>query len=148
MRVRLIPIDDAPAIELVKDITLIGRNEDCDIRFETKIVSKIHCVMVKTDGLVLVRDLGSTNGTRVNGKRVRRGALLPNDHVSIATYRYRLKYGEEVDPVDDRRSLDTPHDADADAIDDGSDDTPKAASAPPLRRNSLPDEYPDLAKKR
>ena len=146
MRVRLVPLDDGPTIELVKDITLIGRNDNCDVRFDTKSVSKLHCVLVVTDGLVLIRDLGSTNGTRVNGKRIRRGALLPNDHIAIATYRYRLKFGEGADPVDDRSGMDTPGDLDADAVDDA-DDTPKV-SAPPLRRNALPDDYPESGTKR
>jgi pSer/pThr/pTyr-binding forkhead associated (FHA) protein len=143
MRVRLVPLDDGPPIELVKDVTLIGRNEDCDVRFEPKSVSKIHCVLVKTDGLVLVRDLGSTNGTRVNGKRVRRGALLPNDHVAIATFRYVLKFGEALKEEDSLRADDTPPTrADVIAEEESSEDVPKAGG-PPLRRNTLPDEYPD-----
>ena len=82
MRARLIPLDSAPVIELVKDLTLVGRNDDCDVRLDHKSVSKLHCILVKTDGLVLVRDLGSTNGTRVNGQRVRRAALLPDDQLA------------------------------------------------------------------
>ena len=55
----------------------------------------MHCVLVKTDGLLLLRDLGSTNGTRVNGARVRRAALLPNDQVSIANYKFRVFLGPD-----------------------------------------------------
>jgi pSer/pThr/pTyr-binding forkhead associated (FHA) protein len=146
MRVRLVPLDDGPNIELVKDITLIGRDQECDIRFDTKSVSKIHCVLVRTDGLVIVRDLGSTNGTRVNGKRVRRGALLPNDHIAIATYRYQLKFGDGPDPADDRSLTNTPQDANRDSVDDA-DDTPKVHDEPALKRNTLPDEYPDSARR-
>src|SRR5262249_21741266 len=58
-----------------------------------KSVSKLHCVIVKTDGLLLLRDLGSTNGTRVNGQRVRRAALLPNDQLSIASFRFKVYLG-------------------------------------------------------
>ena len=84
MRAQLIPLDGSPPVELVKELTLIGRKEDCDLRLDHKSVSKLHCVLVKTDGLLLLRDLGSTNGTRVNGQRVRRAALLPNDTLAIA----------------------------------------------------------------
>src|SRR5207302_5475397 len=93
MRAQLVPLDGGPSIEVVKDLTLVGRKEDCDLRLDHKSVSKMHCVIVKTDGLLLLRDLGSTNGTRVNGQRVRRAALLPNDHLTIAHYKYRIHLG-------------------------------------------------------
>ncbi len=94
MRARLIPVDGGPPVELTTDVSLVGRGEDCELRIDHKSVSKRHCVLVKTDGLVLVRDLGSTNGTRVNGHRVRRAALLPNDTLSVANYRYTVKFGD------------------------------------------------------
>src|SRR5262245_61442468 len=93
MRAQLVPVDGGAPIEIVKDLIVIGRKEDCDVRLEHKSVSKLHCVVVKTDGLLLLRDLGSTNGTRVNGTRVRRAALLPNDQVSIAHFKFRIFLG-------------------------------------------------------
>src|ERR1051326_2158668 len=99
MRAQLIPVDGSPPIELVKDLTLVGRKEDCDLRLDHKSISKQHCVIVKTDGLLLLRDLGSTNGTRVNGQRVRRAALLPNDQVSIASCKFRVALGPDEAPA-------------------------------------------------
>ena len=93
MRVRLVPLDGGAPIEVAKDLVLVGRKDDCDLRLEHKSISKLHCVIVKTDGLLLLRDLGSTNGTRVNGQRVRRAALLPNDQVSIASLRFKVHLG-------------------------------------------------------
>jgi predicted component of type VI protein secretion system len=93
MRAQLVPIAGGTPIEVAKDMTLVGRGEECDVRLEHKSVSKIHCVIVKTDGLMLVRDLGSTNGTRVNGTRVRRGMLLPNDKISVANFHFRILFG-------------------------------------------------------
>src|SRR5207245_3536676 len=52
-------------------------------------------VIVKTDGLLILRDLGSTNGTRVNGQRVRRAALLPNDQLNIASFKFRVQFGPD-----------------------------------------------------
>jgi len=126
MRARLVSADGGPPIELVKDLTLIGRDEDCDVRLDHKSVSKLHCVVVKTDGLLLLRDLGSTNGTRVNGQRIRRAALLPNDTVSIANLKYHVKFGAELEA--------TPHPAD---------EPPAAEPQDPLRRNIHPDVYPE-----
>src|SRR2546421_6402937 len=95
MRAQLVPLDGGPSIEIVKDLTLVGRKEDCDLRLDHKSVSKMHCVIVKTDGLLLLRDLGSTNGTRVNGTRIRRAALLPNDQLAIANYKFRVHLGPD-----------------------------------------------------
>src|SRR6058998_3629298 len=99
MRAQLIPLDGGPPLDLVKDLTLVGRKEDCDLRLDHKSVSKLHCVLVKTDGLLFLRDLGSTNGTRVNGTRVRRAALLPNDQVTIASFKFRVHFGPDDAPV-------------------------------------------------
>src|SRR5438067_13332572 len=98
MRAQLVPVDGGAPIEIIKDLVVIGRKEDCDVRLEHKSVSKLHCVVVKTDGLLLLRDLGSTNGTRVNGTRVRRAALLPNDQLAIAHFKFRISLGPD-DPA-------------------------------------------------
>src|SRR2546425_7120930 len=99
MRARLVPIDGSAPVELVKDLTLFGRDDDCDVRLDHKSVSKLHCVIVKTDGLLLVRDLGSTNGTRVNNQRIRRAALLPNDQLHIASVKFKVYLGPGDSPV-------------------------------------------------
>ena len=125
MRARLVSADGGPSIDLTKDMTLFGRDEDCDVRLDHKSVSKLHCVIVKTDGVLLLRDLGSTNGTRVNGQRVRRAALLPNDTLAIANLKYTVKFGVELEKEE----------AGAKAKQD--------AAAAQLRRNALPDVYPE-----
>jgi pSer/pThr/pTyr-binding forkhead associated (FHA) protein len=156
MRAQLIPLDGSSPIEIVKDMTLVGRKEECDLRLDHKSVSKMHCVIVKTDGLLLLRDLGSTNGTRVNGQRVRRAALLPNDQLTIAGYKFRvyLGPGEPSAPVNDH----TQH-IDADDVDEvlrkaghrkTTDDNSAEEEPPSLRvqPNALPDVYPDDDKPR
>src|SRR5437667_212697 len=95
MRAQLLPLDGSPPVDVLKDMTLVGRKEECDLRLDHKSISKMHCVIVKTDGLLLLRDLGSTNGTRVNGQRVRRAALLPNDQIAFASFKYRVAFGPD-----------------------------------------------------
>lgn len=131
MHARLVPADDSVPIDLVKDLTLVGRDEDCDLRLNHKSISKLHCVIVKTDGLLLLRDLGSTNGTRVNGQRIRRAALLPGDTLAIANLKYRVMFGIELElePAPELAPADPP--VDPDAADEM------------LRRNALPDVYPE-----
>ncbi len=48
----------------------IGRAEDCQLRPRSDLISRHHCVILQEEGLLLVRDLGSKNGTFVNGQRV------------------------------------------------------------------------------
>ena len=96
MKARLLPLNGGAAVELTKDLTLVGREDSCDLTLDHKSVSKLHCVLVRTEGLVLVRDLGSTNGTRVNGQRVRRAALLPKDRLSIANFKFTVEFGESL----------------------------------------------------
>jgi predicted component of type VI protein secretion system len=98
MRAQLIPLDGSPSVEIIKDLTLVGRRADCDLRLRQPGVSRIHCVLARTDGLLLLRDLGSTNGTHVNGERARRAALLPNDHLMIASVAYRIFLGPGTPP--------------------------------------------------
>ena len=50
--------------------------------------------MMQESGEVVVRDLGSTNGIRINGQRVEMGRLKAGDELSIAHIRYRLDNGQ------------------------------------------------------
>lgn len=99
MLAQLIPSNNGPPITLTKPITLVGRSSRlCDLALDHGAVSKIHCILVKTDGLVYMRDLGSTNGTRVNGQRVLRGALLPGDQLSFAGANFTVHLGPDPKP--------------------------------------------------
>ena len=140
MRVQLIPVEGGKPIELIKQIMIVGRGAFADITFESKSVSKQHCILVRTDGLVLIRDLGSTNGTRVNGQRVRRGALLPNDQVAFANFKYILKYSDAV--VDMAFPAAEPADFVVDTADAPSQEKPTPTGANTAQRNTLPDEFP------
>lgn len=63
---------------------LVGREQDCDLRPNSEMVSRHHCVFSVDDFTVRVRDLGSTNGTLVNGERSRSTVVLkPGDRVTI-----------------------------------------------------------------
>jgi pSer/pThr/pTyr-binding forkhead associated (FHA) protein len=142
MRAQLIPMDGGPAIEIVKDLIVVGRKDDCDVKLDHKSVSKQHCVIVRSDGLLVLRDLGSTNGTRVNGTRVRRAALLPNDQLTIAHFKFRVFMGP--DEPDDASAR--PHDQ-TQALD--GDEVQRLLKGRPgdkprrdaLHRNHLPDAY-------
>ena len=90
MNVRLVAIDDGPDIDLNQAMIVVGRHPACDARLDSLRVSRHHCCMTHTNGELLIRDLGSTNGIRINGQRVEIGRLKPGDELSIAHIRYRL----------------------------------------------------------
>src|SRR5262249_16747871 len=146
MRAQLIPVEGGEPIEIVKDMVLVGRREECDLNIDHKSVSKLHCVLVKTDGLLLVRDLGSTNGTRVNGQRVRRAALLPNDQLHVASVKFRVYLGPGEPPVnasENTQRIDADEPARMMSKSSGEDDSDPDMPAQPVVQNLLPDVYED-----
>ena len=94
MQAQLIPVNGGEPITLKRKITVVGRKTGlCDLVVDRTSISKLHCIIIKTDGLLYFRDLMSTNGTKVNGQKVTRGALLPGDEVSFASVKFRVHLG-------------------------------------------------------
>jgi pSer/pThr/pTyr-binding forkhead associated (FHA) protein len=91
---KLVPIDGGKPIRISRDVTVVGRGRElCDLLIDHSSISKLQCLIAKTDGLLFVRDLGSTNGTKVNGQRITRGALLPGDELAFASVKFRVHLG-------------------------------------------------------
>ena len=97
MTARLVALDEGPDIMLDRAMVVVGRHPACDARLDSLRVSRHHCCMMQESGEVVVRDLGSTNGIRINGQRVEMGRLKPGDELSIAHIRYRLDNGQAHD---------------------------------------------------
>jgi hypothetical protein len=95
MKSELIPLNGDPPIAVTRDLTLIGRREYCDVVVGHPSLSKRHCVLVRTDGLLVIRDLITTNGTKVNGQRVMWAALLPNDRLTLGRLKFRVYLGPD-----------------------------------------------------
>ncbi len=98
MKSELVPTDGGPPIPLVKDVTVVGRREYCDVEVRHESLSKRHAVIVRTDGLLMIRDLASTNGTKVNGQRVMWAALLPNDRLTLGRCKFKVYLGADETP--------------------------------------------------
>lgn len=149
MRVSLMPLEGGRSLELVQDLTLVGRQEGCDLVLEHKSVSKIHCVLVKSDGLLYVRDLGSTNGTRVNGQRVRRASLSADDQILIAKFGFRIIVEREGAPARhcdpyDRTINDLAPSHESNGHRENGEGCDSAVLGPgAVHNNHLPDAYPD-----
>jgi predicted component of type VI protein secretion system len=92
MPAQLIALDDGLRILLDKPILLMGRDSECDIQFESRKISRRHCCIAQVGDRLVVRDLGSTNGIRINGVRVIEGALKAGDELTIGNHRYRVSW--------------------------------------------------------
>ena len=74
---------------------LIGREQDCQLRPNTELVSRHHCVFTVDDFSVRLRDLGSTNGTSVNGETIRKEVVLQQgDHVTVGSLEFQIVINE------------------------------------------------------
>ena len=98
MKAELVPENGNPPIPIERVVTVIGRREGCDVVVQSVGLSKRHCVVVKTDGLLAIRDIATTNGTKVKGQRVRWAALLSEDRISLGGYKIRIYRGSDEMP--------------------------------------------------
>jgi pSer/pThr/pTyr-binding forkhead associated (FHA) protein len=64
--------------------TLIGRGLSCDLQVLDPAMSREHATISWDGDQYLLEDLGTTNGTKLNGRRIRSGALDHGDEISIA----------------------------------------------------------------
>ena len=70
------------------DVLLIGRAPDCDLTLDSPLVSRHHARLERSGATHNLVDLGSTNGTFVNSRRIDRVELHPGDVVQIGPYRF------------------------------------------------------------
>jgi pSer/pThr/pTyr-binding forkhead associated (FHA) protein len=92
MPAQLVALTDGPSILVDKPILLIGRHTECDIQIDSRKISRRHCCIAQVADYLVVRDLGSTNGIRINGVRVLEGRLNENDELMIGGHRYRVSW--------------------------------------------------------
>jgi pSer/pThr/pTyr-binding forkhead associated (FHA) protein len=78
-------------LKLGDGVTSLGRHDDCIVRIKSSQVSRRHCELLEVDGRLTVRDLGSSNGTFVNGKRVLGQQVLKvGDELTVGTVTLRV----------------------------------------------------------
>ncbi len=78
--------------ELSSGETLIGRNPTTDITLLDENISREHAIVLLDEetGAYTVEDLQSSNGTKVNGKRIRSADLVDADEIEIGNTRFRF----------------------------------------------------------
>jgi len=82
-------------VELGGEPVVVGRLAGCEVLIDQDGVSRRHCVVERVDGAWRVRDLGSRNGTRVNGTRVTEQALRHGDGLQVGRAEIRFVDPEE-----------------------------------------------------
>ncbi len=68
---------------IAEGVTIVGRKHTCDLRIPLTSVSRQHCELTLKQNQLLVRDLGSSNGTFHNGNRVQSATLKAGDELAI-----------------------------------------------------------------
>jgi len=86
-------------VQLTKERTTLGRRPESDVVMENMAVSGRHACLVLEDQQVSIEDLGSTNGTYVNGTAVKRQTLQDGDVIEIGNF--IIKYAADSGDADD-----------------------------------------------
>jgi len=84
MTLRLVSSGGRPDILVDRLPVMVGRHPQCDSRLASLRVSRWHCCLTEIDGALWVRDLGSTNGIWINGRRVITGRMQLGQRVNSA----------------------------------------------------------------
>jgi len=100
MPFRLAALAEGSDILLDKPIIFVGRHQECDVKISSRKISRRHCCIAQVNDHLVVRDLFSTNGVRINGVRVEEGNLNIGDELCIANFRFQVSIGPaEAQPV-------------------------------------------------
>jgi pSer/pThr/pTyr-binding forkhead associated (FHA) protein len=83
-------------ITIGKEEFLLGRGLDCDLRVNDDDISRHHCLIRLRGSEATLTDLGSSNGTFLNGKRVlSQVALSSGDEIRVGKYRFLVDLGDK-----------------------------------------------------
>jgi pSer/pThr/pTyr-binding forkhead associated (FHA) protein len=101
---RFVSLDGDDSFRLHNPLTLVGRYRACEVCLDSSRVSRRHCCLAFGIGEVLVRDLSSTNGTWINGRRVEVGRLQHGDLLGIAHLCFRLIFPDQTEGLGSKES--------------------------------------------
>ena len=94
MNARLIYMADGGQREVPirKPVVTIGRRRDCEVCVPSGLVSRQHCQIIQKEGTLVVKDLGSANGTCVNEAPVSEQVLYPGDVLQVGPVSFEIQY--------------------------------------------------------
>ncbi len=85
------PDGEARSFPVTRSSTTLGRGDECTLRIPVDRVSRRHCELIQNNGHLLIKDLGSSNGTYVNGKRVVEAKLKAGDRLQVGPVIFTLQ---------------------------------------------------------
>jgi hypothetical protein len=89
----LTPVGGGDPIPLTKTDILVGRRRSCDVSLDFNNISGKHCQLRWINGVWHARDLGSTNGTSLNGMALTsEHTVMPDDELTIASHVFTIDY--------------------------------------------------------
>jgi pSer/pThr/pTyr-binding forkhead associated (FHA) protein len=117
MKAKLVVVGgDAKAAEINLNLpVIIGRGRGATLTLPHPLVSRKHCEIFESNGALMVRDLGSLNGTYVGSHRVEEAPLPPGELLTVATVNFRAVYEaaneDNLNPPNDVGNSDSTHGA-------------------------------------
>ena len=101
------------AYELELPVT-IGRGGESHLKLDHSLISRHHCELYEENGQMMVRDLGSRNGTFIRGQRVETAPVPAGELLTVGSITFRAIYGEDAllapeanDPAIDAQGIET-----------------------------------------
>ncbi len=85
-----------------KNELTIGRDDKSDIKIDGLQISNRHARLLQTNSGIIIEDLNSTNGVYVNGSRVTRQTITPEDQVQIGSFQIRVDPAKNIGVFDTR----------------------------------------------
>ncbi len=91
---------------LPSSVTVVGRREDCDLCIPLMVVSRRHCELNLDQGNLKIRDLGSRNGTFLNGRQIEEAPINPGDRIQVGPVSFAVQLDGQ--PPNDSAILNPP----------------------------------------
>ena len=87
------PLGGGDPVPFMKDTLIVGRRPTCDVCLDFEDISGKHCEFKFVNGIWHIRDLGSSNGTTVNGAKINSPTgVMPEVEIGIGRHLFHLEY--------------------------------------------------------
>jgi predicted component of type VI protein secretion system len=117
---------------------VLGRSREADITVPHPLISRRHCEISENNGVLMVRDLASLNGTMIGGRRIESAPLLPDTEFTIGplTFRVRYEFDGDLESVPETRFANELEGATEAGLGDGT--SIGVEESPPAAEEALP----------